>query len=162
VVLLEDLGAQVGLVVAFVAVVLGRITGNWVWDGIGSLAIGALLGVIAVILIIEMRSLLIGEGARPPDMAKIVASIESSPRVVRIIHLRTQHLGPEELLVGAKLAFDPSLDVAGLSAAFDGVEDAVRAQVPYARPMYIEPDLLRSAVDPAPGGPDLHGASWNE
>ncbi|MGB5760333.1 MAG: cation diffusion facilitator family transporter [Acidimicrobiales bacterium] len=143
VVLLEDLGAQIGLVFAFVAVVLGRITGNWVWDGIGSLAIGVLLGIIAVILIIEMRSLLIGEGARPGEMAKIRGAIENAPGVERIIHLRTQHLGPEELLVGAKLVFDGSYDVTQLSAAVDGVEAAVRAVVPYARPMYIEPDLLR-------------------
>jgi len=144
VVLLEDLGAQLGLVFAFVAVVLGQVTGNWVWDGIGSLAIGVLLGVIAIILIIEMRSLLIGEGARPADMAKITRAIGTSPSVVKIIHLRTQHLGPEELLVGAKLAFDPALDLAGLAEAVDGVERAIRAEVPYARPMYIEPDLLRT------------------
>lgn len=147
VVLLEDLGAQVGLVFAFVAVVLGQITGNWVWDGIGSLAIGVLLGIIAVILIIEMRSLLIGEGARPRDMAKIEAAIENAPGVERIIHLRTQHLGPEELLVGAKLVFDPSFDVEQLSNAVNGVENAVRAVVPYARPMYIEPDLLRTEAE---------------
>lgn len=143
VVLLEDLGAQVGLIFAFIAVVLGRVTGNWVWDGVGSLAIGILLGVIAIILIIEMRSLLIGEGARPSEMVKLREAMESAPGVERIIHLRTQHLGPEELLVGAKLVFDPSFDVAQLSEAVNGVEDAVRAVVPYARPMYIEPDLLR-------------------
>ena len=150
VVLLEDLGAQLGLMFAFIAVVLGQVTGNWVWDGVGSLAIGILLGIIAIILIIEMRSLLIGEGARPADMTKIVRAIEGSPGVVRIIHLRTQHLGPEELLVGAKLAFDPSLDVASLSVAVNGVEAAVRAEVPYARPMYIEPDLLRSEAELVP------------
>ncbi len=143
VVLLEDLGAQIGLIFAFVAVVIGQVTGNWVWDGIGSLAIGVLLGVIAVILIIEMRSLLIGEGARPGEMVKIRTAIENAPGVERIIHLRTQHLGPEELLVGAKVVFDNSYDVGQLSEAVDGVEAAVRVVVPYARPMYIEPDLLR-------------------
>lgn len=147
VVLLEDLGAQVGLIIAFIAVVIGRLTGNWVWDGIGSLAIGVLLGVIAIILIIEMRSLLIGEGARPRDMVKLRAAIESTPGVERIIHLRTQHLGPEELLVGAKVVFDSSYDLTQLSDAVNRVEAAVRAQVPYARPMYIEPDLLRSEAE---------------
>ncbi|MGI9594637.1 MAG: cation diffusion facilitator family transporter [Acidimicrobiales bacterium] len=147
VVLLEDLGAQVGLIIAFIAVVMGQVTGNWVWDGVGSLAIGVLLGVIAIILIIEMRSLLIGEGARPGDMAKIHAAIDNAPGVERIIHLRTQHLGPEELLVGAKLVFDSSYDVAQLSDAVNGVENAVRAVVPYARPMYIEPDLLRTEAE---------------
>jgi cation diffusion facilitator family transporter len=143
VVLLEDLGAQVGLVIAFVAISISQLFDAPIWDGIGTLAIGLLLGVIAVILVIEMRSLLIGEGARPGDMAKIRAAITSSPGVDHIIHLRTQHLGPEELLVGAKLAFDPALSVPELAEAVNGVEQAVRAQVPYARPMYIEPDLLR-------------------
>lgn len=144
VVLLEDLGAQIGLAFAFVAVLIGHFTGNWVWDGIGSLAIGVLLGAIAIVLIIEMRSLLIGEGARPSEMAKIIEAIESTPGVVDLIHLKTQHLGPEELLVAAKVAFEPSFDVAGLAAAVDAVEASVRREVPHARPMYIEPDLLRS------------------
>jgi cation diffusion facilitator family transporter len=157
VVLLEDLGALMGLGIAFIAVLIGQITGNWVWDGIGSLAIGLLLGVIAIILIIEMRSLLIGEGARPADMAKIRSAIQNTPGVERIIHVRTQHLGPEELLVGAKIVFDPASDVAGLSAAVNQVEADVRAVVPYARPMYIEPDLMRSeaelrADESLPGG----------
>lgn len=161
VVLLEDLGAQVGLVIAFVAVLIGQFTGNWVWDGIGSLAIGVLLGVIAIILIIEMRSLLIGEGARPGEMMKLRSAIENTPGVERLIHLRTQHLGPEELLVGAKLVFDPTYDVAELSAAVDRVEAEVRAVVPYARPMYIEPDLLRDdaalrADEPLPISTDQH------
>ncbi len=146
VVLLEDSGAIIGAAFALVALIIAQATGNPVWDGIGTLGIGILLLVIAVILIIEMRSLLIGEGARPRDMMKIRMAINGAPHVQKVIHLRTQHLGPEELLVGAKIVFDENLTVEELSEAIDGVERAVRADVPYARPMYIEPGLMR---DPA-------------
>jgi cation diffusion facilitator family transporter len=153
VVLLEDLGALSGLAIAFVAIGISQVSGNPVWDGIGTLSIGLLLGVIAIILVIEMRSLLIGEGARPQDMAKIVAAISGDEGVDHLIHLRTQHIGPEELLVGAKVAFDPSLTVAELAQAIDRVEETIRSQVPYARPVYLEPDLLRSSPDRAAGDP---------
>lgn len=149
VVLLEDLGAMLGLTIAFVCVLLSEFLDAPVWDGIGSLAIGCLLGIIAVILIIEMRSLLIGEGARPGEMAKIRAAINNADGVEGLIHLRTQHLGPEELLVGAKIVFDSDLSVSELADAVDGVEAAIRADIPYARPMYIEPDLRRSAEEMA-------------
>lgn len=143
VVLLEDLGAQTGLIIAFIAITISQVFDAPIWDGIGTLSIGILLGIIAIILVIEMRSLLIGEGARPTEMAKILAAIDNSPGVQHLIHIRTQHLGPQELLVGAKITFDPALSVPELAAAIDRVEEAIRAEVPYARPMYIEPDLLR-------------------
>ncbi len=146
VVLLEDFGAMVGLVFAFTAIIISDVFDAPIWDGIGTLAIGILLLIIAVILIIEMRSLLLGEGARPRDMAKIRAAIEGSPDVERLIHLRTQHLGPEELLVGAKVVFKSNLTVTELADAVDALEVAIRTEVAYARPMYIEPDLAR---DPA-------------
>lgn len=143
VVLLEDFGAQAGLVIAFVCLLIAEYFDAPIWDGIGSLAIGILLGIIAIILIIEMRSLLIGEGARPMEMDKIRAAIIAAPNVRELVHLRTQHLSPDELLVGAKIVFDTDLSVAELADAIDAVEIAVRAEVPHARPMYIEPDLLR-------------------
>lgn len=146
VVLLEDLGALVGLILALVAVTVSVVADAPVWDGIGTLSIGVLLGVIAVILAIEMKGLLIGESARPEERRLIVEAIEGTPRVVRLIHLRTQHIGPDELLVAAKVSFDPSLSVAQLADAVDGVEERVRAVVPAARPMYIEPDLLRTSL----------------
>lgn len=143
VVLLEDFGAQAGLIIAIVAIGVSQIFDAPIWDGIGTLIIGLLLGVIATILVIEMRSLLIGEGARPGDMAKINDAIANAPHVDHLIHLRTQHLGPEELLVAAKLVFDPGLSMSELADAVDAVEAAIREQVPYAGPVYIEPDLLR-------------------
>jgi divalent metal cation (Fe/Co/Zn/Cd) transporter len=93
---------------------------------------------------VEMRSLLIGEGAGPREMLAIRQAIAGTPGVDHVIHIRTDYLGPDELLVGAKVAFDQHLDVAGLAAAVDRVEDAVRAVVPHARPMYVEPDLHRT------------------
>ena len=146
VVLLEDLGAMVGLILALVALTIAEVADAPVWDGIGTLSIGILLGVIAVVLAIEMKSLLIGEGATAAVRARIVEAFEQGPGVERLIHLRTQHLGPDELLVAAKVAFDPSFDTRELGDAINTLEAAVRERVPQARPMYIEPDVDRGAA----------------
>ena len=146
VVLLEDLGAMVGLIFAVVGLGVAEITGNPRWDAVGSIAIGILLVIIAVILVIEMKGLLIGEAATPATIARITQTMESTERVTGLIHLRTQHIGPDELLVGAKLSFDNSLDIAGLATAINEVEHRVREAVPAARVIYIEPDIKRSPV----------------
>ena len=151
VVLLEDLGAMIGLVVALVALMIAEVADAPVWDGIGTLSIGILLGSIAVVLAIEMRSLLIGEGAKAEVRGRIVAAIEATEGVETLIHLRTQHIGPDELLVGAKVHFDDSYDMAELAVAIDRVERNVRQVVPESRPMYIEPDIYR---DDQPHQPD--------
>jgi cation diffusion facilitator family transporter len=143
VVLLEDLGALLGLGFALTGVALATIMDEPRFDAAGSLAIGALLVVIAVVLAIEMRSLLIGEAASPRAVVDIRAAIEGTPEVRRIIHLRTMHLGPDELLVAAKLDLNaPTVDA--LAQAIDVVEARVRAAVPIARVIYLEPDLYRS------------------
>jgi cation diffusion facilitator family transporter len=144
VVLLEDTGALLGLVFALFGVGLTILTHNPVWDGVGTVMIGLLLGVIAVILMIEMHSLLIGEGATGDELGRIRAALEQTPYVDRVIHLRTQYLGPEEMLVGAKIALAPTTDLATVAAAIDAAEVAVRAAVPEARVIYLEPDLDRS------------------
>jgi cation diffusion facilitator family transporter len=144
VVLLEDTGALIGLVLALAGVGLTVLTGNPVWDGIGTAAIGLLLGVIAVILMIEMHSLLIGEGATGVEDTAIRAALEQTEHVDRLIHIRTQYLGPEELLVAAKIALAPSTDLATVAATIDAAEAAVRAAVPAARVIYLEPDLDRA------------------
>jgi cation diffusion facilitator family transporter len=143
VVLLEDSGALIGLLMAFTAVITAKVTDDARWDGVGTLSIGILLGVIAVVLAIEMKSLLIGEGASAADVAAIERAILESPSAERIIHLRTQHLGPDELLVGAKVQFRADLTIDDLAAAIDDVEMRVREAVPIARPFYIEPDVYR-------------------
>ncbi len=141
VVLLEDLGALAGLVMATTALGIAVVFDAPVWDGIGTLSIGVLLGLIAVVLAVEMRSLLIGESATAADLAAVKAAIGQTPGVHRLIHLRTQHIGPEELLVAAKVSFNPEYSTAELAEAINRVEAAVRQEVPIARPMYIEPDI---------------------
>jgi cation diffusion facilitator family transporter len=143
VVLLEDCGALLGLVLAFVGVSAAEITGNPRWDAVGSIGIGILLGVIAIVLAVEMKSLLIGESAASQMERAIRAAIEHGPEVRRIIHLRTLHLGPDELLVAAKVELDaPS--VSDVAAAIDAAETRIRSTVPIARVIYLEPDLYRS------------------
>jgi len=149
VVLLEDLGALVGLMFAVVGLGMAEITGNPRWDAVGSIAIGLLLGVIAIILVIEMKGLLIGEAASPAALLGIRQALESNPCVQRVIHLRTQHLGPDELIVGAKLAFDAGLGLPALTEVINDVENRVREAVPTARVIYIEPDVDRTPEAPA-------------
>ncbi|WP_026453322.1 cation diffusion facilitator family transporter [Saccharomonospora iraqiensis] len=146
VVLLEDAGALFGLVFALFGVGLAVVTGNPVWDGVGTIMIGILLGIIALILIVEMKSLLVGEGAADGELETIVERLADGDEVERVIHIRTQYLGPDELLVAAKLALRPGLELAAVAAAIDGAEQRVRAEVPAARLIYLEPDLYRVPV----------------
>jgi cation diffusion facilitator family transporter len=145
VVLLEDVGALIGLVLALGAVTLTVVTGDATYDGVGSVLIGSLLGVIAVFLCIEMKSLLIGESASSADRARIAGAIAGTEGVVRLIHCRTEHIGPEEILVAAKVEFAAGMQVADLAAAVDRVEARIREAVPAARVIYVEPDLYRGA-----------------
>jgi len=145
VVLLEDLGALVGLVLALLGVGLTVLTGDSVFDALGTICIGVLLGVIAIILIIEMKSLLVGEGATPPVLAKIVSALESGG-VERVIHIKTQYLGPEELLVAAKISLPPGLPLEQVARSIDEAEKRIREAVPEARAIYLEPDLDRTPV----------------
>ncbi len=145
VVLLEDLGALVGLVLALFGVGLTVLTGNSVFDALGTICIGVLLGIIAIILIIEMKSLLVGEGATPPVLAQIVDALQEGD-VERVIHIKTQYLGPEELLVAAKIALPPGLSVEDVARGINEAEGRVRAAVPDARVIYLEPDLDRTRV----------------
>ncbi|WP_280456544.1 cation diffusion facilitator family transporter [Nocardia carnea] len=148
VVLLEDTGALIGLVLALGGVGLTMVTGNPVWDGIGTLAIGALLGIIAIILIVEMHSLLIGEGATAAEDRAIRDCIADGTTIDRLIHMKTQYIGPDELLVAAKVAVAPGLGIAQIAAGIDEAESRIRAAVPAARIIYLEPDLYR---EPAAG-----------
>ena len=145
VVLLEDFGALIGLVLALLGVGLTLLTGEGVFDALGTIGIGLLLGVIAIVLIVEMKSLLIGEGARPPVLAAIVDGLKGGA-VQDVIHLRTQYLGPEELLIAAKIALRSGLPVEDVAREIDEAEARVRAAVPAARMIYLEPDLERTAT----------------
>lgn len=139
VVLLEDLGAMFGMVFALAAVVLAEVTGEPRWDGVGTLVIGALLGVIAVVLAIEMKSLLIGESATEEDRERLRAALDDSPEIDRVVDLRTQHLGPEELLVAAEVDFADGLSGDQMPVAVAAVEARLRAAVPAATHVYLEP-----------------------
>ncbi|MCW2604974.1 MAG: cation diffusion facilitator family transporter [Pseudonocardiales bacterium] len=143
VVLLEDVAALTGLVLALFGVSLALVTGDPVWDGIGTLAIGVLLLIVAVILIIETKSLLLGEGASASVLDAVTAAIVG-PGVERVIHLRTLHLGPDELLVAAKVAMPAGATLAEVAAAIDAAEARIRAAAPVARVIYLEPDLDRT------------------
>lgn len=146
VVLLEDLGALVGLVLALLGVSLTLLTGDGTWDGVGTVAIGVLLVAIAVILAVETKSLLLGEAAGPEDLRRIEEALAADPAVLRIIHMRTLHLGPEELLVAAKIAVQHHDLAAEVARAIDSAEQRIRAAVPIARVIYLEPDILSAAV----------------
>jgi cation diffusion facilitator family transporter len=143
VILLEDLGALVGLILALLCIGLATLTGNSTWDALGSIAIGVLLGSIAVLLGVEMKSLLIGESAALGTEQAIRETIESHAGIHGLIHLRTQHLGPEELLVAAKVAMAPEISLADAAAIIDEVEARVRERTPSARLIYLEPDVRR-------------------
>ena len=150
VVLLEDFGALLGLVFALVGVTLAEVLHQPRFDAVGSLAIGVLLVVVAIVLAIEMASLLIGEAASPRDIERISRALEGAPSVRRLINLRTQHLGPEDVLVAAKVEFDASLSFVELTSAIDVAEEQLRAAYPAARLVFIEPDCYR---EPPPAAP---------
>jgi cation diffusion facilitator family transporter len=143
VVLLEDVGAELGLGFALIGLILAEVTGNPRWDAVGSIAIGVLLVAIAFILARETKPLLIGESASDSDLEMIQSALTGSVHVNSIIHLRTMHLGPDDLLLATKVDFDHSLTVEQLAHAIDEAEIAVRTAVPKTTTIYIEPDIRR-------------------
>ncbi|SDN44451.1 cation diffusion facilitator family transporter [Allokutzneria albata] len=145
VVLLEDAGALFGLVLALGGVGLTYVTGDPVWDAIGTICIGVLLGVIAIILIGETKSLLIGEGANP-DVLKVIVDELQAGKVDRVLHVRTQYIGPDELLVAAKISLIGTRDIDDVAQAINDAEHRVRAKVPEARLIYLEPDIDRATA----------------
>jgi cation diffusion facilitator family transporter len=151
VVLLEDVGALVGLVLALVGVGLAGITGASIWDALGTIAIGALLIVIAIVLGIETKSLLLGEGASPAEVAAISSAMLEVETIERVIHLKTLFLGPDELLVAAKISLRPDVSVAQVAAAINEAEERIRAAVYVGTVIYLEPDVFVSRTGPASG-----------
>lgn len=150
VVLLEDVAALTGLAFAFIGVGLTVLTGNGVWDGIGTVFIGALLVTVAAVLGMETKSLLIGEGASDADAAAIEKAILAGGETQRLIHLKTLYLGPDELLVAAKIAQPAGQRLEDVATAIDAIEARIRDAVPVARVIYLEPDVLREQL-PATG-----------
>jgi cation diffusion facilitator family transporter len=149
VILLEDSGALVGLLFALVGVGLSVLTGNGVFDGIATLCIGVLLVTVAVLLAVETKSLIIGESAVPEQEAAIEKALLATPGVQRVIHSRTMHLGPEELLLVGKIGVRADDDAVDVAATIDDAEARVRAAVPTAKVIYLEPDIYRPGAVPA-------------
>ncbi len=147
VILLEDAGV-VGLVFALLGVSAAVITGDGRWDGVGAMAVGTLLVVIAIFLAFEMAAMLVGESALPEEEAAIRAALQSSPLVDRVIHLRTLHVGPDELLVAAKIAIGDQDTGRQIAAGIDDAEKRLRAAVPTATYVFLEPDLDRESQLP--------------
>ncbi|QDW64143.1 cation diffusion facilitator family transporter [Oerskovia sp. KBS0722] len=143
VVLLEDFGALIGLVLALGGVGLTLVTGDGRWDAAGTACIGILLVLIAIVLALETSSLLLGESATSADVAAIRTALVGEG-VASVIHLKTLHLGPEELLVAAKIEVTATTDGASIARAIDAAEERVREAVPIARSIYLEPDLRRA------------------
>jgi len=144
VVLLEDAGALFGMVIALAAISLVKITGEPIWDGIGTLSIGVLLGVIAIILAREMHSLIIGEAASEKDLSKIVNIIESNSQVAQLVEMRTQHLGPDEILIGVRVAFRENLQTKEIANLINQLEADIRIELKNAGPIFIEPEITGS------------------
>jgi len=149
VILLEDFAALTGLALALIGVALTLATGNGVFDGLGSMAIGALLVCVAIFLAIEMKSLLLGESATREAQQKIVAAIENTPGVQRLIHIKTLHLGPEEVLVAAKVGVEPTTDAAVVAETINAAERAIREAEPMSVHIYLEPDIFLENYTPA-------------
>ncbi|SPT50775.1 cation diffusion facilitator family transporter [Actinomadura madurae] len=153
VVLLEDLAALVGLFLALFGVTAAVVTGDGVWDGVGTVAIGLLLGVVATILAIETKSLLIGEGVDPQTERRIVTALESVDEVARLIHIRTEYIGPDALLIAAKIAVHHDDTAAEVARGIDAAEARIREQFPVAKLIYLEPALDEpSGAGAADGG----------
>ncbi len=157
IVLLEDTAALSGLAFALIGVALAVITGNGQWDGAGSIAIGVLLAGVAVILAVEMKSLLIGESAGRDVERDIIAAIEGGPEVDGVIHLRTMHVGPDTLLVAAKIAVVGSESAVQIARGIDAAERRIRSAVPIAQLIFLEPDLYRATQDD-PADPAIQAA----
>ncbi|MCR8670967.1 cation diffusion facilitator family transporter [Agrococcus sp. HG114] len=150
VILLEDLAALLGLVFAFVAVGLTALTGNPLFDAIGTIVIGVLLVLVAAVLAVEMKSLLIGEGATAEDTARIAAVLNGARGVESVIHMKTLYLGPDELMIAAKVAFPPQSDIEHVATTINDLEATLRDEVAHARVIYIEPDLYIERPEIAP------------
>jgi cation diffusion facilitator family transporter len=148
VVLLEDFAALIGLVLALAGVGLTLATDDGRWDGAGTVSIGVLLVCVAVALAVETKSLLLGEGATSEAVGRIEAALVADPGVLRVIHMKTLHLGPEELLVAAKIAVRPTDSAAEVARAIDAAEARVRAAEPVARVIYLEPDIDHGVAGP--------------
>lgn len=159
VILLEDFAALLGLTFALVGVELSLVTGNQYWDVAGTALIGVLLVAVAIVLALETKSLLLGESATTEVQRRIRSALTGTDGVERVIHMKTSHLGPDELLVAAKIGVRRGVSSEQVSATIDAAERAVREAEPVAQLIYLEPDIFVEGHEPAPrpDAPDSGG-----
>ena len=141
VVLLEDAAALLGLVFALLGVGMTILTHNGLWDVAGTALIGLLLIAVAITLAVETKSLLVGEAATPEAVGRIRSALAATDGVNRVIHLKTLHLGPEEVLVAAKIAVEPTDSAARIAEVINHAEVAIRSAEPQVTALYLEPDI---------------------
>jgi cation diffusion facilitator family transporter len=143
VILLEDFAALIGLAVALLGVTMALLTHSLYWDVCGSAVIGGLLVLVAIVLAVEVKSQLVGEAATPEAVERIRAAIAGTPGVNRIIHLKTLHIAPEELLVAAKIDVDENATGEQIARTIDAAERSLRTAEPMAVQVFLEPDIFR-------------------
>jgi len=147
VVLLEDVAALLGLFFALIGVGMTLITKNGLWDVAGTALIGILLIGVAIIMAIETKSLLLGESATPEAVARIKRALTDAEGVERVIHMKTLHVGPEEVLVVAKIAVEPTGSAARVAEVINAAEAAIRTAEPQVTSLYLEPDIDTATID---------------
>ncbi len=138
-VLFEDLAALFGLFAALVGVVLSYLTGNLLYDALASIVVGCALLVVALFLGRDSMSLLIGEAVPKEEHDRIIALAAAHPGILEVVHLRTKHIAPQEVLATFKIRFSRDLTMDGLEAKINDLEAELRAQFPHLRRIYIEP-----------------------
>jgi cation diffusion facilitator family transporter len=153
VVLFEDAAALTGLFLALFGVLLSQLTGNTVWDGVASIAVGVVLGMVATFVALKSASLLVGESVTAVERERIIEITKSSPGVRKLIHLRTMHLGPNDVICAMKIAFDDDTPAVKLAEYIDTLEERLRAAVPHLTRIYVEIGTVaerpRTAARPA-------------
>lgn len=138
VVLFEDVAALVGLVAALFGLIMSQLTGNGVWDGVGSIIVGVTLFGVAFFLARKTKQLLIGQSVTAPQRVRMVEIIEQTPGVQKVVHMRTTHLGPEEVLVGMKISLDDAMSTIDATKLVDVIEASLRAELPILKRIYVE------------------------
>ncbi len=151
VLLVEDSAAIAGLSFALAGVVLATVTGEPIFDGIGTLMIGALLVAVGIFLAVEMQSLLLGEAATDEHREAIEAATRSMPEIETLVYVMTQHLSPDDLLVAIKVEFAAGMSAADAAEVINATEAKIRAAVPIATRIYIEPAAASDRPPPPPG-----------
>jgi cation diffusion facilitator family transporter len=144
-VLFEDLAALFGLLVALGGILLTRLTGNVAWDGAASIVVGLALGAVAFVLARDTKSLLIGQSVNQADEARIRAIVCANRDVVELVHLRTMHMAPEEVIAAIKVRFLGNLDTRTLELRINDIEAELRRALPRLRRIYIEPGFNEAA-----------------